>query len=277
MKQKMDDARYDSISDFLSGLQSEPYNDKNKPVWQSYAFEGRQGANWYGAGCNSGNDVQAKMITGWDEGRKRLDDLRNKMGELDLAPVDRRRRVVRADQGDSLDMVQVYAGRLDIAWTTPRRKTVYAPQKVEILANMICSGADHPDVLFWRGAAAAVLADVLETAGYMVRLVVGFGGSAYPSKGTEKVSCRITVKEHGCPLDVTSTSAVIMPGFFRALGHGWIAGHCEGHITSPGISVGQCEIDTGEILLSHKVFDHATALAFINDTIADLNSGRMVA
>lgn len=271
LKQDLKDARYESISDFLDAMRAGCRNPANESLWRDWGYDESRG-NWYGAGCDTGADVQAKMRDGWPDGRDRMNDLRDKIGDIALAPQDRRRRLVRGASGDTLDIHSVYNGRLDVAWRSPRRITTSGPQKIELVANMLCSGGAHSDVLFYRGAAAAILADLLETAGYMVRLVVIFGGAVAGMEG-EQVSCRITVKEHGVPFDVTSTSATIMPGFFRALGHAWIAAHCVGPMSPSGISVRQGNVEPGEILLSHGIHDHGTALAFIEATIIKINAG----
>lgn len=268
MMQDFINARYDSIADFLSAVELPCRVFANETIKQHF-LGSDHGADWYGANCNSGREVLTRMREGWKEGRDRLNELRSKLGTIEVAPVDMRRRPIRMDRGDNLDMQAVYAGRFDICWRTARRQSTNGPQRVDIVANMICSGAEHFDVLFWRGAAAAVLADILETAGYMVRMVVNFGGNAED----KKCSCRITVKDHGAPFDVTSTSAVILPGFFRALGHAWIANHCPHKRQMGGISVGQGIVDDGELLVTHKVRDHGTALAFVNEQIAKINSG----
>jgi hypothetical protein len=274
MHQNLSDGNYDSIVDFLTAVELPCRNADNKPTW-SHFFEDDQQRNWYGADCKNGRAVLATMRTGWKEGRDRLNELRSKIGTIEITPVDIRRRPIRSDMGDELDIHSVYAGRLDIAWRTAKRQVTVAPPRVDILANMICSGGEHSDVLFWRGAAAAVLTDILENAGYMVRMVVGFGGRAYPVKGASEpeVSCRIVVKDHGMPLDISSTSAVILPGFFRALGHAWIYNHAKPYLANCGISVRQGRVEEGELLLSHKVRDHGTALAFINETLTRINEG----
>lgn len=271
--QNLGDANYETVADFLAAMRQGCRNpsSNNVSLWQDWGFTSHRGS-WYGAGCDTGNDVQKKVQDGWPEGRERMNELRSKISDLAVPPQDRRRRIVRADMGDSLDIHQVYAGRLDIAWSVPRRRITAAPQRIDLLANMVCSGAEHADVLFWRGACAAVLTDVLEAAGFMVRIVVGFGGSV---SGREKVSCRITVKDHDMPFDISSTSAVIMPGFFRALGHAWIAAHCKDEMSSSGISVQQGRVEANEILISHKVRDHGTAMAFIQETIEKINAGTL--
>jgi hypothetical protein len=274
MRQPLDNASYESIADFLSAMKAPPLNPANKKEWLAMGFD-RRNDNWFGAGCRSGTDVQTLVSEGWGEGRERLNKFRGEMGALNAAPVDRRRRMIRAAMGANVDMQRVWTGQLETAWTLHKRQFTAGPQQIELCANMICIGAEHPDVLFWRGAAAAVLTDALEAAGYMVKLTVVFGGRHYVENS--KVSCRITVKDHGAPFDIASTSATILPGFFRAIGHAWIAGHCKKDISSAGISVTQGRVEDHELLLSHDIRDHGTALAFVNDTIEKINNGTLAA
>src|SRR3954463_3078513 len=176
MRQPFQDARYDSIADFLDAVKLAPLYVGNAKDYAHF-MDGGYGDDWLGAGCHTGRDVIKIMSEGWEDGRKRLNELRDTIGNVDLVPVDRRRRPTRGDRGDVLDIHAVYNGRLDIAWRTAKRQTSVAPTRIDLCANMICSGGEHSEVLFWRGAAAAALADILEQAGYMVRLVVNFGGS----------------------------------------------------------------------------------------------------
>jgi hypothetical protein len=270
MRQELNNANYNSIAEFVEAMNLAPRNAQSTSLWDAWrATEDK--ASFYGAGCRTGKDVQDKMRDGWKEGRDRLNDLRAKINTVNLVPQDRKRRKVKTDFGDVLDIHQVYAGKLETAWTVARRQVTRGPQRIDIVANMICSGHESSDVLFWRGAAAAVLADLLTNAGYMVRLTVIFGGVM----NGEKVSCRIVVKDHDRYFDVTSVSSVILPGFFRALGHSWIASHCKQPMSPSGISVGQGKVEPHEILLSHTVRDHGSALAFVNDTIAKINDGSL--
>lgn len=270
--QNVSDARYACVQDFLDAMALEPRNKANHDLWRQWGFDGERWPDWLGADCTNGKQVQQKVRDGWPEGRDRLVELRDKVN-ISLPPIDRRRRMTRTDRGDSLDIHAVYAGRLDIAWRVAKRRSTIGPQKIEVAANMLCAGAEHSDVLFWRGAAATVLADMLEAAGFSVRLVIIFGG-VNSTTGTE-VSCRITVKDHGAPLDISTTAVVTMPGFFRALGHAWIASHMPGRQSDSGISVRQGITEPSEILVSHNVRDHGTASAFLEATVAKLNSGAM--
>jgi hypothetical protein len=232
------------------------------------------GGNWYGADCATGKDVIAKLHDGWPQGQKKLSKLMAELVQVEVHPKDRRRRRVRRDFGDSVDIHAIYSGHLDTAWEIAKRQEGCGPQRLDLFVNMICSGGESADVLFWRGAAAVVLADKLEAAGYMVRLVVGFGGR---NSCDERASCRITVKDHDKPLDVSSTASVILPGFFRAIGHAWLAGHASERVYGVGISVGNGKSEEQEIVLSHDVRDATTARAWLGRMVDDVNAGVMVA
>jgi hypothetical protein len=211
-------------------------------------------------------DVIKLVSDGWPEGRESVAKLARKTSAIEIAPRDRRRRLSRSDMGDALDIHAVYRGQLDIAWIKARRQWSYGPQRVDILANMLCSGCDDSSVLQWRGAAAIALADKFEHAGYMVRIIVGFGGHTGPDR--ERISCRITVKGYDSPMNVSTAASVTLPGFFRAIGHGWNGGHVRARTYSAGMSVGQCDVESGEIMLSHEIYDERTAVQFIADQIA---------
>src|SRR5262245_18020116 len=271
MMQPLDNAQYDSVAAFLDAANGPARYAANETLRKSYVrgdceYQG-DASHWLGAGCKTGADVQRLCRDGWAHGRDRMAKLLDTIDTSNLVPMDMRRRLHRADFGDALDLAAVYAGRLSTAWTLARRRGAVAPRRVDIVANMICSGFENSDVLFWRGAAAIALADKLEAAGYMVRLVVGFAGA----NEAGQISCRITVKDHDRPLDIATISAVLLPGFFRALGHGWTEGHAAKKLVSPSMSVGEVKIEDGEIRLSHEVEDEGTARERIAKVIASLD------
>jgi len=266
--QSLTDARYSTIADFLDAANNELVSPQNKQYRDNYLHHEDRGS-WYGAKCKTGADVQKLLRDGWADGRAKYETMRDRIDTSNLIPVDRRRRLTRTDMGDDVDMQAIYRGDLDRAWTVARRTRVTGPQQITILANMVCSGVDDADTLFWRGVAAVALADRLESAGYNIRLVVGFGGE---NDDGIKTSCRITVKDFGMPLDISSVTSVIMPGFFRAIGHGWLAGHQKGRWCGGGIAVKQCIADKGEIVLSHAVNSRDSAVKWAKETIESLNN-----
>ncbi len=269
--QPVTNGNYESIQDFVDAATNELVCDANKHHVADCLTHSQRW--WYGAECDTGKDVVKKLHDGWPEGQKKLEALTAQLIEVQVHPKDRRRRRVRRDFGDSVDIHAIYRGNLDTAWEIAKRQEGCGPQHVDIFANMLCAGGDQADVLFWRGAAAIVLAEKLEAAGYMVRIVVGFGGK---NGNYDKTSCRITVKAHDKPLDITSTASVIMPGFFRAIGHCWLASHARAPLDGYGISVDQGKIEEGELVLSHDVKNEGSARKWLERTVTDFNDGAMV-
>lgn len=266
--QALSDGRYDSVTAFLDAVNSHARNNKNEKRRQRW-FSEHENDGWLGAECKSGADVLRLVRDGWQEGRNKVDAFLALITDGALVPRDRRRRLTRGDFGDTVHMGDVYAGRFQTAWTCAQRRETIGQQRVDICANMICSGGDNADVLLWRGVAAVALADKLALAGFMVRIVVGFGGEI--AANSEQCSCRITIKDHAAPLDVSTASAVLLPGFFRALGHAWACGHSVANADSGSMSVRTCKLDDGEIFLSHEVRSEASALAWVNAQIAKLD------
>ena len=266
-KQKLDNASYESVADFVDAC-DELVNTGNRGEFDK--FDNRPDPSFYGAGCNTGKDVRKLVANGWKEGQDNVTAMLEKTSAIEAALQDRRRKRTRGEFGDDLDIHAVYRGHLDVAWSRTVRRNVSGPQKIDILANMICSGGASSTVLQWRGAAAVALADKLERSGYMVRIVVGFGGEAFGA-GNPKVSCRITVKPYDRPLDVSTCAAVTLPGFFRALGHRWIYGHAAPVISAGGITVRESKIEAGEIVATHSVRDEPSALKWIDEQIAKIN------
>jgi hypothetical protein len=263
-RQPLGDGRYDSVSEFIADASADAVNSENQPLVRQFIEERR--GEWYGAGCRTGADVDHLVNTGWQEGRKKTDAFLAKLESIELAPRDMRRRVHRTDFGDHLDIGDVYAGRIQTAWTVARRKTGFGPQRIDLCANMICYGIEDADVLFWRGAAAVALCDKLENAGYMVRLVVGFGDVG------DRISCRVTVKDYGMPMDLLTASSVVLPGFFRAIGHRWICSHDPKRRSQGGLSVGQSLVDPGEIFLSHEIRSERTAKEQVEKIIRKIDA-----
>lgn len=264
------DKAYDSVADFVATVMSPCVNSANTSLRDRFATS-EVNASWYGGDCNTGADVRKRLRDGWPKGLEQMQAMLAKLDTSSLIPQDRRRRIIRGDMGDHLDIGAVYAGRFQTAWTFAKRQSAMGPQHIDILANMLCSGGDNASVLFWRGAAAIALADKLEAAGYMVRIVVGFGGN---HEGNGNVSCRITVKDHDMPMDITTAASVIMPGFFRAIGHAWVVNQVADRAYGVGISADRGRIEDGEIDLSHTVTNESTALKWLTAQIDKLNESR---
>ncbi|MDE2096368.1 MAG: hypothetical protein KGL39_03915 [Patescibacteria group bacterium] len=272
MTQSPANARYATVRDFIDACKAKAVNAANEPY--RAAFIGTDmgaGAGFLGADCKHGAAVLALIESGWDKGRDSVREAQAKVSKTDLVPLDRRRRLKRTDFGDTLHMHDVYAGRLNTAWTQARRKVTQGRQQVSICVNSVCSVMEAPEVLFWRGAAAVMLAELLDEFGYTSRIVVAFGGELLSDES--KYSCRVTVKDFGMPLDISTASAILLPGFFRALGHAWMAAtdpnECVVGMSLPGRPV----IEPDEFFIGPDIRDEATARNWAEQAIKQVNSG----
>jgi hypothetical protein len=173
----------------------------------------RTNESWYGAATP--REAMDRASKGWPEGAERV---RSMMDEVDAPPpVSLRRKMQRADQGDELDIHEVYRGGLDRAWTRRRRQRSRARMSVRLVAQI--GGHRHTthEEMFWRGAAVLKLAELLEESSYRVEMV---GVNQHLIDGHDVSSyCSFVVKEAGAPLDVEQVAGVLCnAGFFRTYG-----------------------------------------------------------
>ena len=264
--QPINDASYDSVAEFLDAVHEcrNPINDK----YRRELLERDNENDWLGAGCVTGNDVLRLMREGWPAGQRKMAGLMDGFDTSELTPMDTRRRLVRGDMGDHLDIGSVYAGRIGTAWTSARRKTAKAPQRVDILVNVGVAAMQRADVVFWRGACAVALADKLSQAGYMVRIAVTYVAE---TTSKESVNIRVTVKDYDKPLDMATTATVLLPGFFRSLILAWTAGHAACKVVKPLAYHREIMPADGELLVDLAVRDESSARQWLARSINRIN------
>jgi hypothetical protein len=175
------------------------------------AESGESPQNWLGA--PSFAVLKERLTKGWSEGVDRL----MKIALRDFETVSIRRRRIRSDQGDEVDMQAVWRGDMSRAWTRTRRQSrAGGVRTVTIVCNLGGSAGTTSNELFWRGASALRLADALTTAGYNVAII---GGEVGEKTGTDKdiqLGQFIEIKAADQPLDLSALAAITcMAGFFR--------------------------------------------------------------
>lgn len=186
----------------------------NRGYWNDFQQRGSgYGPEWFGieGGCKA---VERAIAQGWPEGVERMEQALNGF-EAPPQPVSVRRRMSRSDMGDSVDMGRIWRGELATAWFRCAPRDSRAPKRITIACPVWDNCHVDAARLFWRGAAALVLADLLTVAGYAVEIVAtAYSLSAY-TNGAD-YSCRVTVKGFTDPLDKQSlASTVCLSGFFR--------------------------------------------------------------
>jgi hypothetical protein len=195
------------------------------------AFE-HYGSEWMG-GLRNWQEAAAILETGWPEGAERLQVLTGKLS-AQLPPAKSiRRRLAWADDGDEICRDRLQSGQLEQCWRTMRRAPFVAPQTVAIETTWGGHYSQTAEELFWQGAAAAVLTDILKDAGYRVEVYAN-----RVSKRCGHHHCiRVKVKEADMPMRLDGMAAVLChAGIFRTFGflcieqaefdvNGWGHGH----------------------------------------------------
>lgn len=181
------------------------------------------GPEWYGLpGHVNAKGIESLVNDGWTDGANKA---QRNADSVHVAPArSTKRRRVRGDYGDSLDVDRLYSGQLDTAWIRTARASSVQPPRIRIATNMATPGIADAETLFWRGAASLALASRLITAGYTVQLVTAFVGTYRPTNGfpESRFSITVTAKDFRAPMDVATLAATTaLAGFFRA--HGFLA------------------------------------------------------
>lgn len=181
------------------------------------------GEHWYGQGCKTAKEAMDKVRMGSPELLAKITAMwGDERPDLLLATSQtkvRRRKRVRADYGDTLDMHKVWSGDLEHAWTRPEREfRLSATQRhatiyVDLAANAMVSAENA----LWRAATAMLICDILTTAGRAVEIYVGdstTGGFAWGA-GPLITYTAMRVKGYGEPLNEERLAAMVSLTFYR--------------------------------------------------------------
>lgn len=200
----------DSIAEYAA-LRSSPVNvNKGK-------HDDGGGSSWFGVPTYREADAICRSGS-WPAGLARME---RELGGFEApAATSTKRRSEWSDQGDALDIHRVYAGNLDRAWRRTARRAVRSSRNLVIIFPLSIPARGSADMLFWRGAAALKLTDLLTVAGYTVTLMGTEGTRGHGVLGGPRAGhTSLIVKAAEAPLDVQSLIvAVAFPGFSRTVG-----------------------------------------------------------
>jgi hypothetical protein len=213
--------RLDSVSEALEAAKHPAKREENQRMW--HALENGAFANdpmaWYGINGDL-KQVRRLITEGWEEGSSKVLLLAEQAAAFNPPkPASIRRRRVFSDSGDSIDMGRVWAGQIDRAWTRCSRAVVATTKYIEIVVNIAVNCNIAAEVVFWRGAAALTLADMLVGAGYAVRITgANAVTEAWVTGKTRNSLQLITVKDYQNPLDISNLASVVcLGGFLRSV------------------------------------------------------------
>jgi len=155
---------WDSVNEPEALLKGDWKVDGNKSSAEEH-WKRKSEHSWLGV--SSVAELRSVLQKGYPAGVAKLEQIT--VGDLP-EPQDIRRRRVRSDQGDELDMQAVYRGDLSRAWSRTKRQSRTSVRSVSIVIDLCGNANITSDQLFWRGAAGLRLANELTNAGYSVAI-----------------------------------------------------------------------------------------------------------
>ena len=233
---------------------------------------------WYGLENEmEGDTCEFRVMTrlmreGWENGVNLMSEVESQI-ELPQARSLKRRRI-RSDQGDDVDMQRIYSGNLDTAWSKMKRQFCRGPMRLRIVIDAISIGGVDADDMKWQGVAAMKLTDVLTAAGYSVQVESAFHGKGGRSaqEGDGERDLRVIVKNYSSPLELhTLATTTALPGFFRCLGHTWAGGS----MSVPRLQESQVQDpnDPAPVFIADQGIRCAsTAAAWVQRTLTELET-----
>lgn len=269
--------RYDSISAMMAGVSviakinqplSEEISQRRTNQTQTNLIQ------WFGVPLDW-SDVLKLIATGWTEGLQRVEDA---LTTIDVPAIKGiRRRKVRGDFGDELDIHSINRGEFDTAWSRRTRKNAphgHAQKTILLqLGGLVDVSSER---LFWRGAAAVKICDALVEAGYSVEIIGSFATNEVSTKGGDDILTTFIVKSHDMPLDRVELSTVAtLAGFFRT--YGFMAKLCHNMKIKTGLGLTDYTLMHEEhrnnpdvITGLYQINNQEQAQAFINNCIRNL-------
>jgi hypothetical protein len=245
--------------------------DYNRSVLQRAVETPRQGGgvSWYGV--ESLDKVKECLVKGYPEGAALVDSLYESIAPSLPRAIEFRRKRVRGEQGDALDIHAVNRGALDKAWETTRRRPHHGSGIIRIAVDICGNAHVNADKLRWRGVASLALSRAMSKAGYSVEIVAGqSGANAFEGHPSVHGTITVTVKPRYAAIDTATIAAsVCLPGFFRYLGFASIIKQAD----DLGYAV-ECGLGRAEKLETLLPVPERVAQVVVPETVNDLASAK---
>lgn len=175
---------------------------------------------------DSWTQVFEVMNRPWEQGLKLVDMLKDEIGDLPMPQTVRRRQRWSEYDGDHVCIDRLRAGAP--FWRQTRREHTGGPQRITIITNVTTPWYVNAANVFWPAAACIALTDVLEHAGYRVRLIIGDAADFvyYANTGNNYYAnvMGITVKDYDASLNKNAIVTGLAPWAYRTVWFRAIAG-----------------------------------------------------
>lgn len=151
----------------------------------------------------------------WKEGQRIITGLKEELKGLILPEIKSKKRktVFSSDDGDEVDLERLYSG-LDF-FKAVNRDVSKGASEITIVINPGTPFFIKSDDIFWRGASALALTEILEDAGYSVELwIITKTTGLWTGSSNVHSGCR--VKRCSDPLDISTLANAVSGWFYRS-------------------------------------------------------------
>lgn len=217
-----------NVREIVEAYPSPPEIEHNAHLKGECVHKGKSygGPDWYGDAKNQA-DCDAAVSSGWHKGADKVSRFAEELTVNAPPAVDVRRKRRRMDDGDDLCIDSAMRGEWDTAWETFRRAETNGNPVVELVFNWGMSCGVSGEQMFWQGAVACALTDILENAGYRVGLtaVQAISHGAIGARGVKSATV-IRVKDVGDSMCLSDLAAFTAhSGVYRTYGFSMILNH----------------------------------------------------
>lgn len=173
-------------------------------------------AAWIGMKMESWEDMPNLIKQPWKVGQQRMAAMLEEIKESIPTPVSVRRRGRWSEEDGEVCPDRALAGEADF-YRRVVRQNMAGPRNVALLCQVGGLADKTEEQMFWRGAAAAALADLLEEAGYSCEVWTwNVATGTYTSGCKDSFYC-CKVKSCGEPLDTMSMIAATSAWYYRGM------------------------------------------------------------
>lgn len=161
-------------------------------------------AEWVGA--KDTKEACERLDKGWPEGARKIQALSTQLGNLELGVRSRKRIRRVSDEGDEFRIDQILQQDYDHAFITRKREVTSGSTIVDLFCQVGGNSGLNNEQLFYPGATAIIVADILENAGYSV----GITGTWISAQGNNTIQrIDIKVKDPHEPLRIDAVAGIL--------------------------------------------------------------------
>jgi len=263
------DSQNEQSTDVLANVLKHKGCSSTYQAWEPRVIQ-REG--FIGRRFNTWNDVSQALGEAWENGLKIYESMMNELRDekLPQPKAIKRQRRWSEDRGDELNIDRLLRGQAYLE--DSYRETRPGPVSVTIITDISTSAFVNHDKILWRGAAAVLLTELLERAGYRVELWAATHCLRAFHNG-RSFGAAVRYKCAGDPLDVSTLINGVSGWCYRTMFFGTYCVSNSPPVTGLGVVTGFDRIvpyisQDKNVLVCKEVWNKTAAIQWVRTQLA---------